>query len=148
MDPDPHREAPLGRVLLDVGNKVSRSFDAALARAGGSRSKWQILLALKQRPKANQREIASAVGIQEATLTHHLAGMEASGLIVRRRDPDNRRVHLIELTRSGEDAFLRLREAALAFDQCFRSGIPEAEIDQLRATVDKLMANLDWEDET
>lgn len=141
-DPDPHREVPLGRVLWDAGNKVRRSFDASLARAGGSQSTWQILLALKQRPKANQRQIAADVGIQEATLTHHLAGMEASGLIARRRDPANRRVHLIELTQRGEDAFLRLRDAAMDFDRRLHSGIPKAETDQLRATVKKLMANL------
>lgn len=139
---NPHREEPLGRVLWDAGNKASRAFEVALARAGGSRSTWLILLALKQRPGANQREIAGDVGIQEATLTHHLAAMEADGLITRRRDPDNRRVHLIELTQSGEDAFLRLRDAAMAFDRRLRSGVPDEQIDQLRATVSKLLANI------
>lgn len=139
---EPHREAPIGRVLWDAVNHVSRAFDEALAGAGGSRSTWHILLAIKERPTAKQREIAADVGIQEATLTHHLAAMEADGLVVRERDPDNRRVHIIELTQAGEDAFLRLRDAAVAFDHHLRAGIPDAEIDQLRATLNKLLANL------
>lgn len=140
---EPHHEAPIGRVLWEAVNQIHRTFDDALARAGGSRSAWFILLALKERPTANQREIAADVGIQEATLTHHLAAMERDGLVARRRDPENRRVHLIELTRDGEDAFLRLRDAAVEFDRCLRSGVPDAEIDQMRTTLNKLLANLD-----
>jgi MarR family transcriptional regulator for hemolysin len=138
----PHREAPIGRVLWEAVIQVDRTFDEALTRAGGSRSTWHILLALKKRPTANQREIAADVGIQEATLTHHLAAMESDELVTRRRDPNNRRVHLIELTQKGQDAFVRLSEAAKAFDRRMRSGIPDAEIDQLRATLDKLVANV------
>jgi MarR family transcriptional regulator for hemolysin len=139
---EPHREAPIGRVLWEAVSRVDRTFDEALARAGGSRSTWHILLALKQRPTANQREIAWDVGIQEATLTHHLAAMEADGLVVRRRDPNNRRVHLIELTKEGQEAFGRLSEAARAFDRRMRSGIADEEIDQLRATLEKMVANV------
>ncbi len=42
--------------------------------------------------------------------------METRGLITRRRDPDNRRIHVVELTAAGEEAFLRLRQAAMACD--------------------------------
>ncbi|GAA2756493.1 hypothetical protein GCM10009872_18530 [Actinopolymorpha rutila] len=79
---------------------------------------WQVLLALKTRPTANQRELAAAVGIQGATLTHHL-----NGLLTRRRDPANRRVHLVELTDEGEAAFRRLRDVAVAHDRRFRADI-------------------------
>ena len=53
---------------------------------------WLVLLNLKTRRLANQRELAEAVGIREATLTHHLNAMEAGGLITRRRDTANRRI--------------------------------------------------------
>ena len=70
-------------------------------RAGGSGPMWLVLISLKTRPRASQRELADAVGIREATLTHHLNAMDTSGLITRRRDPENRRVHLVELTPAG-----------------------------------------------
>jgi DNA-binding transcriptional MocR family regulator len=44
----------------------------------------------------NQRQIAESIGIQGATLTHHLNAMEADGVVTRRRDPTNRRVHVVE----------------------------------------------------
>ena len=97
-------QTPIGMELAGVARDVGRAFDAALARAGGSRPMWLVLLSLKSRPTANQRELAAAVGIQDATLTHHLNGMEADGLLTRRRDPANRRVHLVELTEAGDAA--------------------------------------------
>ncbi|WP_345464081.1 MarR family transcriptional regulator [Deinococcus carri] len=121
---------------------MSRAFDDALSAAGGSLPTWLVLLALKRHPRANQRELAEQVGIQGATLTHHLNAMEAEGLVTRRRDPANRRVHIIELTASGEDAFQRLREAAVTFDRRLRAGLDEAEINGLRQVLAKLQGNV------
>src|SRR4051794_19453504 len=99
---------PIGLVLSQTAKTVSRVFDDALAAAGGSVPIWLVLLTLKSRRPANQRELARAVGIQGATLTHHLNAMEADGLITRRRDPANRRIHQVALTERGEDLFRKL----------------------------------------
>jgi MarR family transcriptional regulator for hemolysin len=120
---------------------VSRAFDAALTEAGGSLSVWLVLLNLKTRRIANQRALADAVGVREATLTHHLNSMEASGLLTRRRDERNRRVHVVELTDAGEAAFLRLRETAIGFDQRLRAGLTSGEIEQLEEMLGRLAAN-------
>jgi MarR family transcriptional regulator for hemolysin len=121
---------------------VSRAFDDALMGAGGSLPLWLVLLNLKLRPVANQRELADAVGIREATLTHHLNAMEVEGLLTRRRDATNRRIHVVELTDAGEAAFSRLRSAAMAFDRRLRRGITSAELAELGALLDRLVANV------
>ena len=99
--PGPPARPPLGLHLARVAKEITRAFDDALSEAGGSQPVWLVLISLKTRRLASQRELANAVGIREATLTHHLNAMDASGLITRRRDPENRRVHLVELTRRG-----------------------------------------------
>jgi MarR family transcriptional regulator for hemolysin len=121
---------------------VSRAFDDALAQAGGSVPVWLVLISLKSQQVRNQRELAEAVGIREATLTHHLNAMDEQGLITRRRDPANRRVHQVELTEAGEDAFQRLRGAAAAFDQRLRAGLSGDEVSQLEALLGRLAANV------
>jgi MarR family transcriptional regulator for hemolysin len=121
---------------------VSRAFDDALAQAGGSVPVWLVLISLKTQQVRNQRELAEAVGIREATLTHHLNAMDEQGLITRRRDPANRRVHQGELTEAGEDAFQRLRGAATAFDQRLRAGLSGDEVSQLEALLGRLAANV------
>ena len=137
----PARE-PLGLHLTRVSRTISRAFDDVLAEAGGSLPVWLVLLSLKRGQLASQRELADAVGVQGATLSHHLNAMESAGLVTRRRDPGNRRLHLVELTPDGSALFLRLREVAFAFDQRLRTGLTEQDIDRFEAVLDRLRENV------
>ena len=133
---------PLGLHLTRVARTVSRAFDDTLAEAGGSLPVWLVLISLKSRPLASQRQLAEAVGIQGATLTHHLDTMESAGLVTRRRDPANRRLHLVELTPVGDALFLRLRDVATAFDRRLRAGLSEDDVGQLEALLTRLHDNV------
>jgi MarR family transcriptional regulator for hemolysin len=139
--PRPARQ-PLGLHLTRVSRTISRAFDDALAEAGGSLPVWLVLISLKRAEPASQRELAEAVGIQEATLTHHLNTMESAGLVTRRRDPANRRLHLVEVTPAGDALFLRLRDAAMAFDQRLRTGLSATEAGQLEDLLTRLRDNV------
>lgn len=135
-------QPPVGLHLTRAARTIGRAFDDALSQVGGSLPVWLVLVNLKANPRAAQREIAAAVGVSEATLTHHLNGMDAQGLITRRRDPANRRVHLVELTPDGERTFVRLRGAAAAFDRRLRRGLTDSEERQLRSLLDRLAGNV------
>jgi MarR family transcriptional regulator, transcriptional regulator for hemolysin len=137
----PARPVPVGLKLAQAARLVSRAFDDALAAAGGTLPVWLILIALNAGRPANQRELAEAVGIQEATLTHHLNAMEDAGLITRERDPANRRVHRVQLTDQGVALFRELRQVAGAFDRKLRNGIGAADLTALVAVLDQLAAN-------
>src|SRR5258707_7436632 len=106
-------QPPVGLELARTARTVSRAFDDALSEAGGSLPVWLVLLAMKTRNLASQRELAEAVGIMQATLTHHLNAMETAGLISRHRDPPNRRIHLVELTPAGDQMFMTLRAVGI-----------------------------------
>ncbi len=142
--PPPDR-MPIGLRLSRVARSVSRAFDGALAEAGGSLPVWLVLISLKSKPLASQRELADAVGIREATLTHHLNTMDAQGLITRRRDPANRRVHVVKMTEQGEAAFGRLRGAAMEFDQRLRAGLSPADIERLEDLLGRMEVNVTGE---
>ena len=138
----PPTSSPLGIELARAARDVGRAFEQALEEAGGSRPLWLILIALKQQPQANQRQIAAQVGIESATLTHHLNGMEAEGLLTRRRDPANRRVHIVELTPAGEEMFHRLRKVVTAFDRELHQGLDDAQVAALRELLERLRQNV------
>ena len=106
---------PIGLRLNQAARIVERAFDDALAEA---------------------------VGIREATLTHHLNAMDASGLVVRTRDDANRRVQVVTLTEAGEAAFLRLRTAAIAFDAELTAGIAAADLATIATLLARLAANV------
>ena len=136
-------QTPIGMELAGVARDVGRAFDAALARAGGSRPMWLVLLSLKSRPTANQRELAAAVGIQDATLTHHLNRMVHDGLIERHRDPANRRNQIVTLTAAGEALFATLLTTVTAFDRRIRVGFSATELDTVRQLLARLRTNVE-----
>ncbi|MDA2805371.1 MarR family winged helix-turn-helix transcriptional regulator [Nocardiopsis suaedae] len=139
----PPQQPPIGLHVSRTAKVLSRAFGRALAQAGGSEPVWLILLALKRNPDSTQRRLADELEIREATLTHHLNGMERDGLITRRRAPENRRVHRITLTDEGQAAFLRLRAAAAEFDRRLRSGISGDELAAVRTVLHRLAENAD-----
>ena len=133
---------PIGLRLTRTAKSVSRAFDDALGEAGGSLPMWLILVSLKGERRGAQRELAEAVGVEGPTLTHHLNRMETAGLVTRTRDPENRRVHRVELTEAGEATFQRLVATVIAFDQRLRTGFADPEIVALDGLLVRLRANV------
>ncbi len=133
---------PIGLRLSQAARTVGRAFEEALEEAGGTLPTWLILLNLTIGKPANQRELAEAVGIREATLTHHLNALDARGLVTRTRDAGNRRIQVVELTEDGRAAFTRLQQAAFAFDARLRAGLAGADLDQLSDLLGRLTANV------
>jgi MarR family transcriptional regulator for hemolysin len=129
---------PIGLEVTRTGRVLSVKFNDALAAAGGSLPQWLILTALKRGDHTMQRDIAAAIGIESATLTHHLNRMESDGLVRRERVAGNRRSQLVVLTPAGEALFARLLRAVVAFDQQLSGGFSDREL----VTIRKLLARL------
>jgi MarR family transcriptional regulator, transcriptional regulator for hemolysin len=132
---------PIGLHVQRVAKVLNRAFEDELAAAGGSLPMWLILLSLKAGRPETQRELADAVGIQGATMTHHLDSLEKAGLVRRARDPSNRRVQRVELTPEGDAAFDRLRKVAVKFDQKLRKGLSGEELAAVAGVLDRLLEN-------
>lgn len=124
-----------------VAKLLNRAFEDELEAAGGSVPTWLILLSLKSGRPETQRELAAAVGIQGATMTHHLDALERAGLVTRSRDPSNRRSQRVQLTNEGDAAFARLRKVAMSFDKRLRSGLSADELAAVGEVLDRLAAN-------
>lgn len=143
MAPDESPAAvPIGLHLTRVARVASRAFDDALAEAGGSLPIWLVLLNVTINPGAKQRQLAEAVGVREPTLTQHLNVMEHDGLLTRRRDPKNRRVHIVEVTETGATLLRDLRDAAIRFDAKLRRGLSQPQLDELSLLLDRLADNV------
>jgi MarR family transcriptional regulator for hemolysin len=111
-----------------------------LADVGGTASSWQVLLLVRSGQWDTQTELAEAMGITGATLTHHLAALERDGLVRRWRDDGNRRVQHAALTADGEALFERLREVAIRHDERLRAHLTAAETKLLGELLGRLEA--------
>jgi len=138
-------ESSTGWTVSHIGKMVSRGFGDALAEADGSLPTWLVFLALHQEHWPTQLELAHAVGIEGPTLTVHLDRMEAAGLVLPSRAPQDRRAVRVEPTDQGEHLFQRLRSAAEAFQDQLHAGFSEQEIRELHRLLRRLENNLEAE---
>lgn len=132
------RPIPIGLQLARTARSVSQEFERAMAEAGGSASFWQVLLLIRSGQWGTQSNLAKAMGVTGATMTHHLNALEAQGLVRRWRDDSNKRVQQVELTDQGIALFDRLREVAMKHDQSLRSRLSPKEAEQLSRLLHKL----------
>jgi MarR family transcriptional regulator for hemolysin len=129
---------PLGLQLSRTARSISADFDRVLVEAGGSAPVWQVLVLVRSGQAGTQSAMAAAIGITGATLTHHLNAMERDGLVVRRREEHNRRVHRVELTDAGLALFARLRDVVVRFDAELRGRLGEQDAERLADLLDRL----------
>jgi MarR family transcriptional regulator for hemolysin len=134
-------EEPIGLFVTRTAKSLSRAFDDALGEAGGSLPAWLVLTSLAWGEHRTQRAIAAHVGIEGATLTHHLNRMEAAGLVTRERDPENRRAHHVALTEAGQAELGSMLGAVQAFDQRLRASFTTDELATLRSLLQRLAGN-------
>lgn len=84
------------------------------APPGGLRQRQLLVLTvLNERDRASQQDIGAALGMDASNLVALLTELEDRGLLLRRRDPADRRRHLVELTADGATA-VRAAHARLA----------------------------------
>ncbi len=133
---------PIGLQLAHASKSVSRAFADALAEAGGSLPMWLILTALMGESWPAQQHLARAMHIEGPTLTRHLDGLEEAGLVVRRREPHDRRAVRVELTDAGRAKHAELRQAVIAFNRRLTAGLGEGELDELRGLLERLEQNV------
>jgi MarR family transcriptional regulator for hemolysin len=134
---------PIGLQLARTARTVSQAFERAMAEAGGSAATWQVLLLVRSQKWDKQSQMAQALGITAATLTHHLNALEKQGLVRRWREAGNRRVQRTALTPAGQELFERLREVALRHDERLRARLSDEEVVRLGELLDKLQAGLE-----
>ncbi len=133
---------PIGLDVARTGRSLNRAFDKALVEVGGSLPIWLILSTAKRADHPHQRDIAAAIGLEGATLTHHLNRMERDGLVSRHRQPANRRNQIVVLTAKGEELFEHMLATVIAFDVRLQHGLARQEVDHLRNLLARLRDNL------
>jgi DNA-binding MarR family transcriptional regulator len=99
---------------------------------------YAILLALDEGGHETQGAIADVLGYDRGQLVGMLDEIEQRGLIERRRDPNDRRRHLVQMTAEGKRKLRKLRTLARGLENDFLEPLSEAEREELHRLLLKL----------
>jgi MarR family transcriptional regulator, transcriptional regulator for hemolysin len=133
---------PVGLQLAHTSKAVSRAFNDALAEVGGSVPTWLILTHLIGEDWPAQHQLARAMHIEGPTLTRHLDGLDEAGLVIRRREPGDRRAVRVELTDAGRAKHAEMRLAVIAFNRRLTAGLSDVELGELRGLLERVERNV------
>lgn len=135
-------DEPLPRVVVLTGKAIREYFEGALTEAGASLATWVVLYGVERGGWDNQRDLAKDLRIEGATLTRHLDRMERDGLIVRTRDPDDRRQIRVELTTEGGALYRRLKTVARKTGKRATDGLSADDRANLRRILGRIRTNV------
>jgi MarR family transcriptional regulator, lower aerobic nicotinate degradation pathway regulator len=96
-------------LLKRLGGAMKEASLAAFDAAGESPYHYSVLAVLEESPRETQATIADSLGYDRSWLVGLLDELEEKGLIERRRDPDDRRRHLVSLQPAGKRKLAELR---------------------------------------
>ena len=125
-------------LLKRLGMTAKERSLAAYNEAGLHPYHHAILAVLGEGSLATQGAIADTLGYDKGQLVGLLDELEDAGLVERRRDPADRRRHLVRMTASGRKTLERLRLLSNQLEDEFLGALSEEERAQLHALLLRL----------
>jgi DNA-binding MarR family transcriptional regulator len=130
-------------LLKRLGFLVKDKTIAAFEDSGLSPYHHAVLALLEEDPRETQAMIADALGYDRSHLVGMLDELEERGLIERRRDPADRRRHLVTLTPEGRRASMRLRAIVKRVENDFFAPLDDQQRETLKSLLQELASHHD-----
>lgn len=103
-----------------------------------SRQEWRILAALGARPVLPTKEIGRLTTLDKMNVSRAVQSLEARGIVMRTRDPEDGRERIVALTSAGRALYRKIVPYALAREASLLAVLTREEI----ATLDTVMRKL------
>jgi DNA-binding MarR family transcriptional regulator len=117
-------------LLVKIGRAAERWFTEELKPTGLTPKHVGVLFQVDACP-TSQQALIDSIGVDPSKLVGILNDLEEEGLIVRRRDPDDRRRHIVELSKEGRSRLGAARRAKSAVEERLFVGLDAQQQKQL-----------------
>jgi DNA-binding MarR family transcriptional regulator len=120
-------------LLFATGRQLRTLLDEELADAPLTPDEFAVTSVLLIEQPVRPTELARLTGLRPTTLSNYLRRFEADGVVSRRRDPDDGRASLVELTKEGKErteaCFPGFASAIGSFQKALaETGLPELDV--------------------
>jgi DNA-binding MarR family transcriptional regulator len=126
----PHYAPSAGVLLLKIGKVAERRSAEALKPLGLTPRHLGVLFEVQACP-TSQQALIETVGVDPSKLVGLLNDLEADGLIVRKRDPQDRRRHIVEVSAKGSARLDAAKKIASDVEQELLAGLDAAQREEL-----------------
>ncbi len=129
-----------GHLVAQAHHRLRRIGDGQLAELGLRTRHLGALLTLQRLAPCPQQELARRLDITEPGVAQIVDELVRAGLVVRGRDPDDRRRYALDLTGLGRERLAEVRRAMARIQAEVRGILGDEADDELRALLRKLLA--------
>lgn len=120
-------------------NQISPKFERC---TGISASRFELLSQLYKVDEINQSTLQKLVNIDGAAITRHLKQLEASGMVTKRRNPEDNRVIFVSLTDEGRERIIEYRKENMGFVKQMLHDFTSEEVDALNDMLKRMQDNI------
>ncbi|HWA66074.1 MAG TPA: MarR family winged helix-turn-helix transcriptional regulator [Mycobacteriales bacterium] len=130
-----------GFLLSSLGAHSAISFARRIEALGITPPHVGLLRAITFGPGRSQQSLADEFGLPPSRVVGFVDDLESAGLVERRRDERDRRVHRLYLTAAGTKVMRRLAELGKAAEEDLLRSLSQAERQTLRGLLERLVAD-------
>ncbi len=130
--PLPALAGRLGYLLKHAQLRLAELTSAAMAPFGITGRECAVLIVIDSHAPLSQQEVAVRLGVDRTTMVLLIDDLEGKGLVRRRRDQDDRRRNVVELTGAGRTTLRRASLAGQDAERRFLSALSDEEAAELR----------------
>jgi DNA-binding MarR family transcriptional regulator len=130
-----------GLLILRLGRASAVRLGSALSALDMRPHEFAVLNVLAEAGAMSQGRLGEMLRVHSSNLVALIDGLEAEGLLVRGRDPTDRRRHLVELTSAGRRRLEAARGAAEQVEHELLAPLSEPERRRLHAYLSRLAAH-------
>jgi DNA-binding MarR family transcriptional regulator len=135
--------------IWKLSKHLDRLWGATASRFGLNKSgEYQVLLKIRHSPdgRSTPGDLAEHLVLSTGAMTNRLDRLEEAGLIVRDRDPDDRRSFIVTMTDRGKELFAEAVEAEAKEEQRLLGALRPDELRKLNALLRRLVLSFERED--
>jgi DNA-binding MarR family transcriptional regulator len=132
----------LGFLTHEISYLIRKRFNKEVENLGFTHSQWRALVHLSENENCRQVDLAEILEVKPITLAKQIDLLEASGLVMRNKDKEDRRAYRLALTSKAKPVMNKLCEIASSVENQVLNGLTVAEETSLIQLLEAIKNNM------